>query len=119
MNRSATAAVALAALSIPLLSVASSHREAPTIAGLPRVDGTDLYMFRSYETGRQGFVTIIANYIPLQDPGGGPNFYNLDTNALYAINIDNRGQGQANISFLFAFANVTKNLAVPAGNQNV
>jgi len=119
MNRSAKVAVALAAASLPLLSFASSHREAPTIAGLPRVDGTDLYMFRSYETGRRGFVTIIANYVPLQDPGGGPNFYNLDTNALYAINIDNRGQGQANISFLFAFTNVTKNLAVPAGNQNV
>jgi hypothetical protein len=78
MNRSAKVAVALAAVSIPLLSIASSHREAPTIAGLPRVDGTDLYMFRSYEPGRQGYVTLIANYIPLQDPAGGPNFYQLD-----------------------------------------
>ena len=119
MNRSVKVAVALAAASIPLLSFASSHREAPTIAGLPRVDGTDLYMFRSYEAGRQGYVTIIANYIPLQDPGGGPNFYQLDPDALYAINIDNRGQAQPNISFLFRFKNVDKGLTVPAGGQNV
>jgi len=119
MNRSATVAVALAALSIPLLSVASSHREAPTIAGLPRVDGTDLYMFRSYEPGRQGYVTIIANYVPLQDPGGGPNFYELDSNALYVINIDNKGQGDPNISFAFRFKNLDKGLTVPAGGANV
>jgi hypothetical protein len=119
MNRSAKIAVALAAASIPLLSLASSHREAPTIAGLPRVDGTDLYMFRSYEAGRQGYVTIIANYIPLQDPGGGPNFYQLDPNALYLINIDNKGQADANISFVFAFTNVAKNLAVNAGGHSV
>jgi len=119
MNRPAKLAVAIAAASMPLLSLASSHREAPTIAGLPRVDGTDLYMFRSYEPGRQGYVTIIANYVPLQDPGGGPNFYQLDPNALYLINIDNKGQAQANLSFVFAFSNVTKNLAVNAGGQNV
>ena len=119
MNRSATVAVALVALSIPLLSVASSHREAPTIAGLPRVDGTDLYMFRSYEPGRQGYVTIIANYVPLQDPGGGPNFYELDSNALYVINIDNKGQGDPNLSFAFRFMNVDKGLTVPAGGVKV
>src|ERR1700761_7612120 len=64
---------ALLALSLPLLSFASSHREAPNIAGAPRVDGTDVYLFRSYEVGRQGFVTVLANYIPFQDPAGGPN----------------------------------------------
>jgi hypothetical protein len=119
MNRSVKAAVALAAASIPLFSFASSHREAPTIAGLPRVDGTDLYMFRSYEAGRQGYVTIIANYIPLQDPGGGPNFYQLDPNAYYAININNNGQAQANLQFQFRFINLDKGLTVPAGRQNV
>jgi hypothetical protein len=119
MNRSAKVAVALAAASLPLLSFASSHREAPTIAGLPRVDGTDLYMFRSYETGRQGFVTIIANYVPLQEPGGGPNFYELDPNALYIINIDNKGSALANISFQFKFTNLDKALSVPAGNHFV
>jgi hypothetical protein len=119
MNPSAKVAVALAAASLPLFSFASSHREAPTIAGLPRVDGTDLYLFRSYESGRQGYVTIIANYIPLQDPGGGPNFYQLDPNAYYAINIDNRGQGEPNLSFQFRFTNLDKRLTVPAGGENV
>ena len=119
MNRSAKVAVALAAVSIPLLSIASSHREAPTIAGLPRVDGTDLYMFRSYEPGRQGYVTLIANYIPLQDPAGGPNFYQLDSNAYYIINIDNKGQAQANMSFEFRFTNLDKGLALPTGNHTV
>ena len=57
---------------------ASSHREARGIARLPQVDGTDFYMFRSYEDGRGDFVTIIANYNPLQDPFGGPNYFPLE-----------------------------------------
>jgi hypothetical protein len=79
MKRPLQIALALVAASVPALSQASSHRETPNIAGLPRVDGTDLYLFRSYEAGRQGFVTMLANYIPFQDPGGGPNFYQLDS----------------------------------------
>jgi len=75
MNKKfARRALILGAMLIPLYAVASSHREAPNIAGLPRVDGTDFYMFRSYEPGRSDYVTFIANYIPLQDPAGGPNF---------------------------------------------
>ena len=72
-------AVLLGASLLPLSAFASSHREAPEIAGMPRLDGTDFYMFRSYEPGRSGYVTLIANYIPLQDPGGGPNFFDLDS----------------------------------------
>jgi len=106
-------------LCLPLLSFASSHREAPNIAGSPRVDGTDLYLFRSYEPGRQGFVTVLANYIPFQDPPGGPNFYHLDPEAVYAININNDGDAQADFSFQFRFTNTLKKLAVPAGGQNV
>ena len=68
----ATAALA-AASALPAISIAASHREAPLIAGLPRVDSTDVYAFRSYEPGRSGFVTILANYIPLQDAYGGPS----------------------------------------------
>ncbi|MGH8209841.1 MAG: DUF4331 family protein, partial [Steroidobacteraceae bacterium] len=94
MNRPFKTALTLAAASVPLLSYASSHREAPNIAGLPKVDGTDLYLFRSYETGREDFVTMLANYIPLQDPGGGPNFYQLDSHAVYAININNDGDAK-------------------------
>src|SRR5450755_2322275 len=86
---------------LPLCAAASSHREAPAIAGLPRVDGTDFYMFRSYEAGRSGFVTLIANYIPFEDPQGGPNFYNLDDHAVYKINIDNTGSGKPSMVFSF------------------
>ena len=74
----ATAALALAGVSPAL---ASSHREAPNIAKTPKIDNTDLYMFRSYESGRSNFVTILANYQPFQDPQGGPNFYMFDPNA--------------------------------------
>jgi hypothetical protein len=120
MNKKfARRALSLGAALIPLYAVASSHREAPNIAGLPRVDGTDFYMFRSYEPGRSGYVTVIANYIPLQDPTGGPNFYNLDDKALYEININNDGSGKANLKFTFSFTNTYKNLAVPAGGKEI
>ncbi len=119
MKRPLQFALALAAASVPILSQASSHREAPNIAGLPKVDGTDLYLFRSYEPGRQGFVTLLANYIPFQDPGGGPNFYQLDSHAIYAINVNNDGDAQPDISFQFHFTNTRQNLTVPAGGQNV
>ncbi len=83
----------MAATSLPLCALASSHREAPSIAGLPRLDGTDFYMFRSYEPGRSAYVTFIANYIPLQDPYGGPNYFNLDPNAVYKIHVDVNANG--------------------------
>src|ERR1700712_459493 len=93
MKKTVLAAVAanalLAVMAMP--AHASSHREAPFLTNAPKVDGTDLYMFRSYEPGRENYVTMIANYIPFQDPQGGPNFYQFDQNALYEINIDNDG----------------------------
>jgi Domain of unknown function (DUF4331) len=104
---------------LPMLVSASSHREAPNIAGLPRVDGTDFYMFRSYEPGRSNYVTFIANYIPFQEPQGGPNFYDLDENAIYKINIDTNGSGSPDMVFEFQFKNVTKDLSVDAGGQKV
>jgi hypothetical protein len=119
MYRPALLAGALVALTIPLLSLASSHREAPDISGAPRVDGTDLYLFRSYESGRRNFVTVLANYIPFQDPNGGPNFYPMDPHAVYAININNDGDANADFSFQFRFTRMVKNLTVPAGGQNV
>jgi len=120
MNKKfARRALILGAMLIPLYAVASSHREAPNIAGLPRVDGTDFYMFRSYEPGRSDYVTFIANYIPLQDPAGGPNFYNLDDNALYAIRINNDGSGNANMVFYFKFSTTVKNFAVPSGGKQI
>lgn len=84
---------------------ASSHREAPFVTKNPKVDSTDFYMFRSYETGRQDYVTILANYLPLQDAYGGPNYFSLDPEARYDINIDNNGDGVADISFQFRFTN--------------
>jgi len=108
----------LGACLLPLFASASSHREAPSIAGMPRVDGTDFYMFRSYEPGRSAYVTFLANYIPLQDPGGGPNFYDLDSNALYEINIDTNGDGNPDIMFDFHATNTYKDLAVKAGGKS-
>ncbi|MEI9983104.1 MAG: DUF4331 family protein [Aliidongia sp.] len=89
-------------------ALASSHREAPFIAQHPAVDGTDVYMFRSYEAGRGDFVTIIANWIPLQDPYGGPNYFKFDPTALYEIKIDNNGDGIEDLSFQFKFTNTLK-----------
>ncbi|RYZ80690.1 MAG: DUF4331 domain-containing protein, partial [Moraxellaceae bacterium] len=65
-------------------SFASSHREAPSITRSPAVDSTDFYAFNSYESGRGNYVTLIANYIPLQNPGDGPNYFAMDPNALYS-----------------------------------
>lgn len=84
---------------------ASSHREAPFITTVPKVDATDFYMFRSYEAGRTDYVTLIANYQPLQDAYGGPNYFSLDPNALYEIHIDNNGDAKEDLTFQFRFRN--------------
>ncbi len=78
---------------------ASSHREAPAITGTPKVDATDFYMFNSYEAGRTGYVTLVANYLPLQDAYGGPNYFKLDSKALYEIHVDNNGDGKEDITY--------------------
>ena len=75
MSLGAAVAVAVAAAGT---ANASSHREAPFVAAHPKVDGTDFYLFRSYEAGRQDYVTLIANYIPLEDAYGGPNYFSMD-----------------------------------------
>ncbi|HSK75828.1 MAG TPA: DUF4331 family protein, partial [Thermoanaerobaculia bacterium] len=80
---------------------ASSHREAPAITEMPKVDSTDFYIFNSYEAGRTGYVTLIANYYPFQDPWGGPNYFALDEDARYRIHIDNNGDGVEDVSFQF------------------
>jgi hypothetical protein len=99
---------ALCAASLPLLPIVasgSSHREAPAVAGLPRVDSTDFYMFNSYEANRGDYVTLLANYLPLQDPYGGPNYFALDQNALYEIHIDSDGDAVEDLTFQFRFKN--------------
>ncbi|CAN5347815.1 DUF4331 domain-containing protein [soil metagenome] len=106
-------------LGLSSAAIASSHREAPLITETPKVDGTDFYMFRSYEAGREGYVTFIANYVPLQDAYGGPNYFALDPNAVYAINIDNNGDAIADLSFEFRATNAIQNLTVPVNGVDV
>lgn len=118
-RNSLRAALLLAVASTPMLASGSSHREAPFITGVPKVDGTDFYMFRSYEAGREAYVTLIANYLPLQDAYGGPNYFALDSKALYEIHVDNSGDGREDITFQFNFDDTYKNLTVSAGNRNV
>jgi Domain of unknown function (DUF4331) len=98
---------------------ASSHREAPFITTHPKVDGSDFYMFRSYEAGRSGYVTLIANYQPLQDPFGGPNYFFMDPHALYEIHIDNNGDGDEDLTFQFRFNDTRAGLAVNAGGKSI
>ncbi|MBI5256046.1 MAG: DUF4331 domain-containing protein [Burkholderiales bacterium] len=112
------AAIAAAGLVTPP-AAASSHREAPTIGTLPKADGTDFYLFNSYEPGRSGYVTLIANYQPLQDAYGGPNYFKLDPNALYEIHIDNNGDAKEDLTFQFQFRNNFKNIKLPIGDQMV
>jgi hypothetical protein len=99
-------------------SFASSHREAPFIVGQPQLDATDLYMFRSYEAGRAGFVTILANYIPFQDPQGGPNFYMFNPKALYEIHLDNNGDGVEDLTLQFQFNQRSRDQALTVGGKS-
>lgn len=80
---------------------ASSHREAPLIANDPLADNTDLYVFRSPDD--TNFVTIIANYVPLQLPYGGPNYYGFGENIRYEIHIENDGTAGDDITYRFTF----------------
>ena len=79
----------------------SSHREAPEISKDPVADSTDVYAFVSPD--RSGSVTLIANYIPLQNPAGGPNFFEFGDDVLYEIHIDNDGDGRADVTYQFEF----------------
>lgn len=117
MQKFLWAGVAMLTFGAATSALASSHREAPFIVNQPKVDGTDLYMFRSYEPGRENFVTILANYIPFQDPQGGPNFYMFDPNALYEIHIDNNGDAVEDLSFQFRFTNTSKDQALAVGGK--
>ncbi len=100
-------------------AMASSHREAPFITTSPKVDGTDFYMFRSYEAGREDYVTMIANYQPLQDAYGGPNYFKMDPNALYEIHLDNNGNAVEDLTFQFRFNNKLAGVKIPVGTESV
>ena len=110
-----------AALLVAIAGVASasSHREAPFVTGHPKVDATDFYMFRSYEPARDAYVTLVADYIPLQDAYGGPNYFSLDQNALYEIHIDNQGDAREHLTFQFRFTNTYQNAALNIAGKSI
>ena len=129
MKHTTKALIAAMALCVSASAVASSHREAPSITKTPKVDASDFYMFNSYENNRSDYVTIIANYLPLQDAYGGPNYFALDPDALYEIHIDNDGDAVEDITFQFDFTQKlssieidsdgnpsTPNVAIPLSN---
>jgi hypothetical protein len=99
--------LAMALALAPQPGQASSHREAPLISEDPTADNTDLYAFRSPD--KPDTVTIIANYIPLEEPAGGPNFSNFDDNVLYEIHIDNDGDAREDITYQFRFETRIRN----------
>lgn len=109
----------LLALALAPPAMASSHREAPFIGRIAKVDATDFYMFRSYQAGRGGYTTLIANYVPLQDAYGGPNYFMMDSVALYEIHIDNTGDGKEDLTFQFRFTNTHKDAQLTVGGQQV
>jgi hypothetical protein len=117
-NVSLAAAIALAIVTTAP-ALASSHREAPFITEIPKVDGTDFYAFQSYETGRAGYVTLIANYQPLESSYAGPNYYTMDPDALYEIHVDNNGDAVEDVSFQFRFKTTRRNIALTVGGKSV
>ena len=129
MKYTTKALIAAVTLCMSASAMASSHREAPSITKTPKVDASDFYMFNSYEANRADYVTIIANYLPLQDAYGGPNYFALDDDALYEIHIDNNGDAVEDITFQFDFTQElnsieidsdgnpsTPNVAIPLSN---
>lgn len=103
-------------------ALASSHREAPYITKYPQVDASDFYLFKSYEPGREDYVTVIANYVPVQAAYGGPNYFPLDSEALYEIHIDNNGDSVEDITFQFDFEDSFPNgetISLNVGGESV
>jgi len=94
------AALAAAAIAVPL-SIGSSHREAPNISLDPAADNTDTYAFTAKDA--PGALTVAANWIPGQVAANGPNFFRFDDRAAYYINIDNTGDGRADIRYRYTF----------------
>jgi len=102
------ASAAVGVLGAPAAS-ASSHREAPLISGDPKADNTDVYAFVSPD--KQDTVTLVSNWIPFEEPNGGPNFYPFATDAQYNIKIDNVGDGKAHIVYTWTFTDHVRDAA--------
>lgn len=119
LGKTAVTAALLSAAFVALPAQASSHREAPNITQYPKVDGTDVYAFKSYEAGRSAFVTLIANYIPGQNPFDGPNYFTMDPDAIYEIHIDNDGDAREDLTFQFKFKQTSKDISLPIGGKSI
>ncbi len=102
-------AACVAFMAFAPMAFASSHREAPNITKMPKVDNTDVYAFQSYEPGRAAYTTIIANFQPGENPGDGPNYYTMDPDAVYEIHIDNVGDAVEHLTYQFKFSNALIN----------
>jgi uncharacterized protein DUF4331 len=100
------AALAALAIAVPLSS-GSSHREAPLTSIDPTGDDTDTYAFTAQDAPDS--LTIVGNWVPFEDPAGGPNFYKFDDNAHYYLNLDNTGDGVADVRYLFDFDTQVRN----------
>ena len=85
----------------------SSHREAPEISKDPVADSTDVYAFVS--PADPDMVVLIANFIPLQKPDGGPNFYEFGDDVLYEIHVSNTNRAESNVSYQFRFTTRVRN----------
>lgn len=119
MKRTLLALACSAAVLCAAPVLASSHREAPLITKTPKLDATDFYLFRSYETGRSGFTTLIANYVPMQQAYAGPNYFTLDPRAVYDIHVDNDGDAQPDLTFRFRFRIGYRNITIPVNGVDV
>ncbi|MGH2772932.1 MAG: DUF4331 domain-containing protein, partial [Actinomycetota bacterium] len=98
--------IALLATSVGI-SMGASHREAPLTASDPQIDATDLYAFTSPDA--PDTVSLVSNWIPFQEPAGGPNFYQFGDGVHYNINVDNDGDAKADIVYRWTFKTTTKN----------
>jgi len=104
---SALAAALLATALVVSGSFGSSHREAPLISLDPTADNTDLYAFTAPDAA--GKLTMVSDWVPFEDPAGGPNFYKFDQRARYWISLDNTGDGKPDVRFLFTFKDHIRN----------
>ena len=86
---------------------ASSHREAPLTAADPQIDDTDVYAFVSPDN--PATVTLISNWIPFEEPAGGPNFYPWAPGVRYDINVDNDGDAKADVIYRWVFQHHVRN----------
>ena len=101
----------LVALAVPVVMSASSHREAPLITEDPTHDNTDVYVFRSPDAPNT--ITIVANYIPLQEPSSAPNYYRFSEDGVYEIHVDNNGDAVEDITYQFSFRRDVRNPGPP------